>query len=89
VIDHAPGFVRVRDLDPDPRFAQQVLDGFREGVFVLRREPPSVTAEVPSFVRGRKVLTSALHRSYRVATSSFDDPEFRERLWRLAFTERP
>lgn len=94
----APGFARVRDLDPDPRFAAQLLEGFREGVFVLRSEPPRLTPEVPAYVRSRadralaaskpsEVLTSALHRSYRVNASdlTLDPPQMRDRLERLAF----
>lgn len=78
---HAPGFVKIRDLDPDPRFASQLLEGFREGVFVLRREPPVLPTELPPSVRGRRVMTSALHRSYRVDASEVP----RERLVRLGF----
>jgi SAM-dependent methyltransferase len=85
----APGFVKVQDLDPDPRFAAQVLDGFREGVFVLRSEPPALPSELPDYTRSRAarslLMTSALHRSYRVVTA--DVP--RERLHRLAFTGTP
>ena len=89
----APGFVRVKDVDPDPRFAAQVLEGFRDGVFVLRSEPPVLTGEVPSFVRDRGartgLLTSALHRSYRVESVDLTSPVMRQRLHRLAFTEAP
>lgn len=86
---HAPGFVKVRDLDPDPRFAAQVLEGFRDGVFVLRTEPPVLPRELPRYIRERAeethVLTSALHRSYRVESLELD-AKLRERLHRLAFT---
>lgn len=95
----APGFARVKDLDPDPRFAEQLLEGFREGVFVLRSEPPPLPSEVPAHVRSRaaralaagkasEVLTSALHRSYRVAAAdlTLDSPQMQDRLHRLAFT---
>lgn len=100
--ERAPGFVRVSELDPDPRFAAQLLEGFREGVFSLRAEPPALAPEVPSHVRQRaeralargaksEVLTSALHRSYRVDAEDLDldRPRMRERLHRLAFVSRP
>jgi SAM-dependent methyltransferase len=46
---HAPGFVRVRDLGgEDERIARQVFEGFCEGVFSLRAEPPPVVTIAPS-----------------------------------------
>lgn len=79
---HTPGFVKIRDLDPDPRFAEQMLSGFRDGVFVLRSEAPVLPAELPAYVRGsRAVMTSGLHRSYRVDGSEVP----REKFQRLAF----
>jgi hypothetical protein len=86
----APGFVKVHDLDPDPRFAAQLLDGFREGVFGLRTEPPALPSELPEYTRARAIrsllMTSALHRSYRVEAARTVP---RERLWRLAFIGSP
>jgi SAM-dependent methyltransferase len=43
-VAHAPGFVRVRDLEDDDdargRLARQLFEGFCEGVFTLAVEPP-------------------------------------------------
>ena len=62
---HAPGFVRVRELDPDPRFAEQVFAGFLDGVFLLRSEAPTVPESLVVKPK-RGVLTNAVHRSFRL-----------------------
>lgn len=90
-VDHAPGFVLVRDLaDHDEsreRVATQLFAGFCEGVFTLVTErPPHVATRaskrprVAEHVRTRAesavtrgaasaVVTSAIHRSFRVPWS--------------------
>jgi SAM-dependent methyltransferase len=49
-VAHAPGFVRVRDLDDDDdargRLARQLFEGFCEGVFTLTIEPPSCASSL-------------------------------------------
>jgi len=95
----APGFVRVKDLG-DPALAPLLLDGFREGVFTLRSEPPPLHSRVADHVRaraaaGRAILTNAIHRSFRVppaelamvASGSFDAPTA-ERFRRHLFLTR-
>jgi SAM-dependent methyltransferase len=67
----SPHFVRVRELDPDPRFAEQVLAGFLDGVFLLRSEPPVLPESLVAAPK-RGVLTNAVHRSFRLSEPSIE-----------------
>ena len=69
--DHAPGFVRVADLDAEAPFSEQLLAGLREGVFTLRREPPPLTDRYAPHVvarveKGLRIVTNAIHRSFHI-----------------------